>query len=166
MFALNRQFFSLLVVLLSISSALAQEPRKDLYGDPLPAGAVARIGTIRLRNAGEISKVALGGDGKYLITTDEGLLRVWDAKTGAFVREILSPLDDTEVNTPGPQPRGRIAALTFPPGEKRLYVLTQRRNLYICDIADGTCSNPLARSGVPGDQFPHTLGPLTPDAPH
>jgi len=40
--------------------------RLDNYGDPLPEGAVARFGTVRLRNCGS---PVFSPDGKYLVTS-------------------------------------------------------------------------------------------------
>jgi WD40 repeat protein len=63
----------------------AQAPRTDLYGDPLPPGAVARLGTIQLRHTG--AHVTFSPDGKRLISYGwNGELRVWDAASGKLVR--------------------------------------------------------------------------------
>lgn len=57
------------------------KPRTDLYGDPLPPGAVMRLGTIRLRHRD--ARVAFSKEGKQLISCDtEGTVRVWDAASG------------------------------------------------------------------------------------
>lgn len=63
--------------------------RKDALGDPLPRGAVARLGTIRLRHSGWINSVAYSSDGKWLASggSDERV-RVWDAETGKEVRQF------------------------------------------------------------------------------
>jgi WD40 repeat protein len=60
--------------------------RTDLYGDPLPPGAVARLGTIRLRHA-DGRAVTFSEDGKRLISCGiGGEVRVWDVATGKLVR--------------------------------------------------------------------------------
>lgn len=59
-------------------------PRTDLYGDPLPPGAVARMGTIRLRGASD--RVAFSPDGKQLISTDWLSIRTWETATGKLLK--------------------------------------------------------------------------------
>ena len=73
-----------LLVSLTTATALAAEepkPRTDLYGDPLPPGAVLRYGTIRLRH--ESANVAFLKDGKRIISCGhDGEMRIWDVATG------------------------------------------------------------------------------------
>src|SRR5260370_18617765 len=60
----------------------------DLYGDPLPAGAVARIGSIRLRHAG-LSDLVYLPDGKTILSAGaDRVLRWWDLATGKPVRTV------------------------------------------------------------------------------
>jgi hypothetical protein len=40
-------------------------PRRYLHGDPLPAGAVLRLGTTRYRQDSPIYRIAYSLDGKY-----------------------------------------------------------------------------------------------------
>jgi RNA polymerase sigma factor (sigma-70 family) len=76
----------------------ARLPAVDRYGDPLPKGAIARLGTIRFRNQGEGLRAFLAPDGKTLVTASAGgQARVWDIATGRLVRSfaaneaVLSP---------------------------------------------------------------------------
>ena len=65
--------------------ALAAE--KDNYGDPLPEGAMARVGTARLRNTA-YSAPALSPDGKALYANGPaGLMRL-DPATGARLGKV------------------------------------------------------------------------------
>ncbi len=71
--------------------ASGQAPRTDLYGDPLPDGAVARLGTLRLRHPSrDLAGVAIVPDGKLIVTIGEESLTVcvWDAATGKEVRRL------------------------------------------------------------------------------
>ena len=53
-------------------------------GEPLPAGALARLGSLRLRAPEEIGSVTLSPDGKTVATVgrEPAALRVWDAPSG------------------------------------------------------------------------------------
>src|SRR5439155_2599505 len=62
---------------------LRLEPRTDLYGDPLPEGAVARIGTSRLRDSAGTTVIAFSQDGRRLAYGNEnGLIHVCEAADG------------------------------------------------------------------------------------
>jgi RNA polymerase sigma factor (sigma-70 family) len=62
----------------------------DLYGDPLPDGAVARLGTVRLNTASGVGGVAFTPDGKSLASFSfgNGTARIWDPSTGRERRAV------------------------------------------------------------------------------
>jgi RNA polymerase sigma factor (sigma-70 family) len=60
-------------------------PAKDqlVEADPLPPGAVQRIGSLRLRHAGPVLALAFAPSGKRAASaSQDGTLRVWDTATG------------------------------------------------------------------------------------
>jgi len=64
--------------------------RTDLYGDPLPPGAAARLGTHRLRHTARVNSVAFSGDGKTIASAGEdGLVLIWDAATGKRLHKLV-----------------------------------------------------------------------------
>jgi RNA polymerase sigma factor (sigma-70 family) len=70
--------------------ARAEKPaRTDLHDDPLPAGALARMGTVRGRHPMGINFLAFAPDGKTVVSFSQDLvLRVWDSATGREVRRF------------------------------------------------------------------------------
>src|SRR4051794_2897287 len=58
----------------------------DRYGDLLPEGAVARLGTVRMRHfiysGSGVGSVAFSADGTMLFSAADEGLRVWDVATG------------------------------------------------------------------------------------
>ena len=63
----------------------------DLFGDPLPSGAFARLGSGRMRHQDEVDSVAFSPDGKTLAAGDAGApmkVRLWDVATGKEVRRF------------------------------------------------------------------------------
>jgi WD40 repeat protein len=67
----------------------ARRPRTDRYDDPLPEGAIARLGTLRLR--GFQGPVIFSPDGKYLVAAsrNDGEQAVfWDIATGRRVKAL------------------------------------------------------------------------------
>src|SRR5262245_28566510 len=78
---------ALLLAWVAPSQAAGPPLRTDLYGDPLPPGAIARCGSVRLRHAGLSNFVCLA-DGKTVLTAGtDGVLRYWDLASGRQARE-------------------------------------------------------------------------------
>src|SRR5262245_33264055 len=66
------------------------QPLKDRHGDALPPGAVARLGTVRLRTTADAFLVS--SDGKTLLTVSGGrTVGRWDAATGLLLGETHVP---------------------------------------------------------------------------
>ncbi len=64
---------------------------KDRFGDPLPEGTVARLGTIRFRGGDRpVDAMRFSPDGQTLLTVSEDfLMRLWETKTGRLLHEVL-----------------------------------------------------------------------------
>jgi WD40 repeat protein len=101
------------------------EARLDLYGDPLPPGAIARIGSIRLRHAA-LSDIIYLPDGKTILSAGgDRILRYWDIATGKPVRTTYLQ------GTSGPG-----TCITLSPDGKTL-VAQENQNLVFWEVATG-----------------------------
>ena len=70
-----------------VTTARAQEQAVDRHGDPLPAGAVARLGTVRFR--APATSLAYSQDGKLLaLGGSDNQIRLFDAATGKEIRRL------------------------------------------------------------------------------
>jgi WD40 repeat protein len=71
------------------AGAAKKEPVVDQYGDPLPQGAVARLGTVRFRHAGMLTALNFAHGGRTLVgATNYGGIIVWDAATGRELHRL------------------------------------------------------------------------------
>jgi RNA polymerase sigma factor (sigma-70 family) len=69
--------------------------RVDGLGDPLPPGALARMGTTRLRHAQQVTQVLFAPDGKTVASGGmDDTVRLWDVATGKLVRSLKHPVKD------------------------------------------------------------------------
>ena len=74
----------------------AEQPsaKADLHGDPLPPGALARLGTVRWRHGARASVLVYAAGGKEVVTAGpDGLARVWNAATGKELRRLGKPAE-------------------------------------------------------------------------
>jgi RNA polymerase sigma factor (sigma-70 family) len=79
-----------------LRAAQSTETAMDHNGDPLPAGAVVRLGTDRLRHGSSRGLLEYSRDGKTLISAAlDGVVHVCDVKTGRELRHFSTlPLQD------------------------------------------------------------------------
>jgi WD40 repeat protein len=116
----------------AVAAAGPPDDRPPASVEPLPDGAVVRMGSTRLRHAG-LNSYAFRDCGKQVVTAgSDGVLRFWDTASGRQVREVRF-----EGNPRGIQPgrmsadgkfllacRGGIAAVWEVDTGKRLKALT------------------------------------------
>src|SRR6059058_3780779 len=67
-------------------------PRTDLHGDRLPKGALARLGTVRLRHGSWVSALTFSPDGRRVLSFSAlPAVHHWDARTGRLERLARLP---------------------------------------------------------------------------
>jgi len=79
------------------AAATPPEQLRDHLGDPLPPGAVARIGTLRLQHLYPFAGVAFSPDGQTLAAPGYGsTVYLWDTASGREVRRLEGHRDSVE----------------------------------------------------------------------
>jgi WD40 repeat protein len=114
----------------------------DRFGDPLPAGAMARMGTVRWGHDDIVTFVAFTADGKGVITASrDNALRYWNRETGMERYRI-----ESFVRRPGGAPRDahvievggrRLGAATLSPDGKTLAAVFDYTRIYLWDVPTG-----------------------------
>jgi WD40 repeat protein len=142
---------SVLIVFLFVPGIMAQraaKPRTDSLGDPLPEGAIARIGTLRFKHnpaqGGAMDVALFAPDGSKIVTLsqDFGSIRLWDAESG---KDIQGPW--STYNKPH-------SAVAFSPDSTKLAAVAsanffgnpqaQRAEIIVYDIARGQAVKTIA----------------------
>ncbi len=114
------------------------EARKDRYDDPLPPGAMARLGTVRQRAPD--SQVAVTADGKEIVAVGDQLtVRRFDAQTGELrsIRQ-LPKSSDTGLFRTWLSPHGTFVLTA--------YNIGPRYRMDLWDLAAGKIRQKLALS--------------------
>jgi WD40 repeat protein len=62
----------------------------DRNGDPLPAGAVARLGTVRFNHGDGLRNLFFTPAGKTVLSEGNGLIHLWEAATGKELRRFAA----------------------------------------------------------------------------
>src|SRR5205814_1700739 len=94
-------------------------PASDGVGDPLPPGALARLGSVRLRHAGDVVGVAVAQGGQGVFSAgDDGRAVLWDLNTGRELRAYSPQVTAKDGRTLSAQslalsPDGRTLAVSY-----------------------------------------------------
>jgi RNA polymerase sigma factor (sigma-70 family) len=110
-------------------------PRADAHGDPLPAGAVARLGTVRQWNPEGIRALAISADAKLMATASlPSHVRVWNAADG----KLLLVMGPKRVKVKDVQEEvALIEQMEFSPDGKWLATLEHIRVVRVWEVATG-----------------------------
>jgi RNA polymerase sigma factor (sigma-70 family) len=99
----------------------------DVHGDALPAGALTRLGTVRLRHGGPVGAVAISPDGKTAASgggLGDPTVRLWDMATA---RELRAFTGHT----------GQITGVAFTRDGKQLLSCAQDATVRVWDVGTG-----------------------------
>ncbi len=106
-------------------AAEAKPVRTDRYGDLLPEGAVARLGTVRFRPGYALQGAALSRDGKTGVTVGgDGSIRVWEMATGKEIQRLMVD-------------RGYPVAVAYSPDGRTVATIHQFGGIQFWDPATG-----------------------------
>jgi RNA polymerase sigma factor (sigma-70 family) len=115
--------------------------RVDDYGDPLPGGALRRVGTLRFRHGGGIENLLLTPDGKTLVSNDYYGTRtvcVWELATGRLRHRFPGTYEAKNIAL---SPDGKIVAIS------------QEKAIVLWDLVSGKEVRRLAHPDATGFAF-------------
>jgi RNA polymerase sigma factor (sigma-70 family) len=108
-----------------------QPPGADAQGEPLPPGALVRLGSLRFRHSQPVSDVAFFRDGKTLATVGQDrVVRLWDVGSGTFLRRL-------DVKAPASPAGGHFFVVAFAPDGKTLASSDREGTIRLRDTATG-----------------------------
>src|SRR5262245_591596 len=127
----------LLILAVVADAGQGQPVPQDLYGDPLPAGAVARLGTVRFRHGGNVSFVAFLPDGNLLTAGNDGTSRLW-SPAGKELRRFNLPQAKQ-----APASRTRYSSVAVSADGKVLAASDGQQGIRLWDVASGEKRKPI-----------------------
>ena len=114
--------------------------RTDALGDPLPDGAIRRLGTLRFRHGGNsggsICNLLLTPDGKALVSNDyygSRTVCVWEMATGKLLHQFPGNYDQQNIAL---SPDGKLVAIG------------QKKTIFLWDLASGKEFRRLAQADM------------------
>ena len=118
-------------------------PRVDALGDPLPDGAIARLGTVRFRRGDSPGGVAVSPDGRLLVTGESGSIRFWENDSGKQIRWVEIPRSQSiaSICFSG---NGRTLAVVGDNVHWRWRGMREDNTLHIIDVESGEIRSTLA----------------------
>jgi WD40 repeat protein len=158
---------SAIVFVLGLTAdATQQQPAAtDLYGDPLPDGAVARLGTVRWRHGGQTSFAAFLPDGKSVVSASlDGTIRVWEYPSGKELRRFALADANNPMNMGFRAPPGAGFPVALSKDGKTLAASFNRNEVRLYEVATGK-ELPVLKAGGPGPRGINALA-FAPDGQH
>jgi hypothetical protein len=141
----------------------------DVFGDPLPPGAVARCGTVRWRHGNMTSFVAFLSDGKSVLSADYGqVIHIWEYPSGKELRRFGPGVtsDPKVMARIGFGPQGFGAPVSLSPDGKMLVCHFDFGDLSVYDVASGKIAAKLSQNDQRGGDGIITSATISPDGKH
>jgi RNA polymerase sigma factor (sigma-70 family) len=112
----------------------AVAPRVDVHGDPLPPGAVVRLGTLRLCQGDNVEAAVFSHDGKMLASSgdyrgEHNFIRLWDLSSGKELRRFPGESHDLAFS-----PDSRLFAASREFSELCLWNVSTGKQLWCWDV--------------------------------